>query len=150
MKYETNLTAKEVKNVGTIVHDVFDEGLRFIIMRGPLHWCGYIGIPKDHPLAGFSYDDISLISAHGGLTFAERYNASYEELQEMIYNALQEIREETEKQLRKKIPIARLTHNREQELLEKVKKILMDNISIDTLKTKEEMDKVYEKLEELK
>lgn len=63
-------TAKEVTSVGEIVHDVFDEGLRFIVMRGPASWCGYVGVPKEHPLAGFGYDDISFIEAHGGLTFA--------------------------------------------------------------------------------
>ena len=62
--------AREVNEVGRTVYDVFDEGLRFIIKRGPFHWCGYVGIPKDHPLAGFGYDDISFVSAHGGLTFA--------------------------------------------------------------------------------
>ena len=69
MKYPETTTAKDIK-IGTIVHDVFDEGLRFIIMRGPYHWCGYVGIPEDHPLAGLSYNDINFVSAHGGLTFA--------------------------------------------------------------------------------
>lgn len=64
--------ARDVNEVGKIVYDIFDEGLRFIIMRGPYHWCGYIGIPIDHPLAGFSYEDILFISAHGGLTFADK------------------------------------------------------------------------------
>ena len=64
-------TAGGIK-VGTIVHDIFDEGLRFIVMRGPFHWCGYVGIPVEHPLAGFSYDDLSFISAHGGLTFSRK------------------------------------------------------------------------------
>ena len=62
--------AVEVEEIGRIVYDVFDEGLRFIIMRGPASWCAYVGIPKDHPLAGFSYGDIGFINAHGGLTFA--------------------------------------------------------------------------------
>lgn len=62
--------AFEVKEKGRIVYDVFDEGLRFIIVRGPASFCAYVGIPKDHPLAGFSYDDLIGISAHGGLTYA--------------------------------------------------------------------------------
>lgn len=62
--------ARDVSEVGRIVYDIFDEGLRFIIMRGPFHWCGYVGISKDHPLAGLDYEDISFISAHGGLTFS--------------------------------------------------------------------------------
>lgn len=65
-------TADQVSQVGTIVYDVFDEGARFIVMRGPFHWCGYIGIPQDHPLAGLSYDDLSFVSAHGGLTYASQ------------------------------------------------------------------------------
>lgn len=65
-----NKTAKEIKEIGQIVYDIFDEGLRFIIMRGPYHWCGYVGIPKEHPLAGMSYEDISFLRAHGGFTFA--------------------------------------------------------------------------------
>ncbi|OGK35114.1 hypothetical protein A3F59_02670 [Candidatus Roizmanbacteria bacterium RIFCSPHIGHO2_12_FULL_38_13] len=64
-------TAKEVSEIGRIVYDVFDEGIRFIIMRGPYHWCAYIGIPVEHPLAGMSYDDMS-INAHGGLTFSAK------------------------------------------------------------------------------
>ena len=69
-KYTPTLTAKEVKEIGTIVYDVFDEGIRFIIKKSSWHWCGYIGIPLDHPLAGFNYEDLDFISAHGGLTFA--------------------------------------------------------------------------------
>jgi len=72
-----NKTAGEITKVGTIVHDVFDEGLRFIVMRGPFHWCGYVGIPEEHPLAGLSYDDISFISAHGGLTYANEASKNW-------------------------------------------------------------------------
>lgn len=69
MKYEKTQTAEGL-GVGTIVHDILEDGLRFIIMRGPFHFCAYIGVPKDHPLAGFEYDAISFVSAHGGFTFA--------------------------------------------------------------------------------
>ena len=67
------LTWEEIraKEVGTILHDEFDEGIRFIIMRGPGSLCAYIGIPLDHPLANKSYNDLS-VSAHGGLTFAKK------------------------------------------------------------------------------
>lgn len=46
-------------------------GLKGIILRmGELgHLCGYVVIPKDHPLHGVHYDDIHL-EAHGGLTFS--------------------------------------------------------------------------------
>lgn len=77
--YDKKTQTAEGIEVGTIVHDEFDEGLRFIIMRGPFHWCGYIGIPKDYPLAGFGYDDISFVSAHGGLTFAEKGEKEYKQ-----------------------------------------------------------------------
>ena len=36
---------KELKS-GAILHDEFDEGIRFIVMRGPSHLCAYIGIPE--------------------------------------------------------------------------------------------------------
>ena len=62
--------AREVEK-GAIVHDVFEDGLRFIVMRGPASWCGYVGIPEDHPLAGHAYDDIG-VRAHGGLTFSSK------------------------------------------------------------------------------
>ena len=54
---------------GTILHDEYDEGLRFIVMRGPCSLCAYVGLPSAHPLAGHNYDDLP-VSAHGGLTFA--------------------------------------------------------------------------------
>ena len=65
------LTWEEIKaeKIGKIFYDKFDEGIRFIVMRGPCSLCAYIGIPMDHPLAGFGYDDIP-IRCHGGLTFS--------------------------------------------------------------------------------
>lgn len=62
--------AVEVEEVGRIVFDKFQDGIRFIVLRGPASWCAYVGIPKDHPLAGFDYDDLMGVSAHGGLTYA--------------------------------------------------------------------------------
>jgi hypothetical protein len=62
--------ASNVEKVGAIVHDVFDEKLRFIVMRGPVSWCAYVGIPDKHPLSGLCYDDLDgFVDAHGGLTF---------------------------------------------------------------------------------
>ena len=55
---------------GTIIHDIFDEGVRFLVMRGPASLCAYVGIPVKHPLAGFDYNDLPNVDAHGGLTFA--------------------------------------------------------------------------------
>ena len=67
----TDMTWEQIKaeESGTILHDVFDEGIRFIVVRGPCALCSYVGIPLDHPLAGYEYDDMP-VDAHGGLTFA--------------------------------------------------------------------------------
>jgi hypothetical protein len=38
------------------------------------HWCGYVGVPKGHPLHGKSYDEAHRIvdlDVHGGLTYAD-------------------------------------------------------------------------------
>ncbi|OGM09276.1 hypothetical protein A2Z67_05035 [Candidatus Woesebacteria bacterium RBG_13_36_22] len=62
--------------MGTIVYDVTDieafGSFRSIIMRGPMAWCCYIGIPLDHSLANKSYEDdiFNPFHCHGGLTFA--------------------------------------------------------------------------------
>lgn len=64
-------TWDDVKNAaaGDVFCDEFDEGIRFIILRGPGSLCAYIGISVDHPLAGWEYDDLP-ITAHGGLTYS--------------------------------------------------------------------------------
>ncbi len=64
------------KEVGDILHDEFDEGIRFIIMRGPASLCAYVGISVDHPLAGKNYDDLP-IRAHGGLTYSREGGDNY-------------------------------------------------------------------------
>jgi len=56
---------------GTILEDGHENGVRYLIMRGPNSLCCYLGVPKDHPLANRSYDDIPL-DCHGGLTFSEK------------------------------------------------------------------------------
>ena len=60
--------------VGTVFVDRFDEGVRFLIMRGPFHLCAYIGIPLDHPLAGHDYGSLPL-DCHGGITYAREGGA---------------------------------------------------------------------------
>lgn len=55
--------------VGKVFIDRFDEGLRFIVLRGPAALCAYVGVPLSHPLAGHSYEDLP-IECHGGLTYA--------------------------------------------------------------------------------
>lgn len=61
---------------GTILHDEFREGIRFIIMRGPAALCAYVGVPLDHPLAGLDYGDLAL-ECHGGLTFSGAGDGKY-------------------------------------------------------------------------
>ena len=50
-------------------------GYPCVLQRAPLgHWCGYVGIPKDHPDYDKDYDDMDGINIHWGLTYAERCN----------------------------------------------------------------------------
>ena len=56
---------------GIIIKDWFEDGVRCLIMRGPAHLCAYLGVPINHPLAGYNYDEIPL-RVHGGLTFADK------------------------------------------------------------------------------
>lgn len=52
-----------------IVKEWFEDGIDIVILvcKGS-HFTAYFGIPKNHPLAGFNYDDIPL-DVHGGLTY---------------------------------------------------------------------------------
>lgn len=71
--------AIDIKESGTIVFDKFENGLRFIVMRGPAAFCGYVGVPKDHPLAGFDHDFLQFIDVHGGLTFSSASKGGWPE-----------------------------------------------------------------------
>jgi hypothetical protein len=53
---------------GHVFYDAIEEGVRILVVRGPASLCAYLGVPKDHPLAGFDYNDL-VISVHGGLTY---------------------------------------------------------------------------------
>jgi len=53
---------------GTVYVDRFEDGVRLVILRGPASLCAYLGIPLSHPLAGNSYDDLS-IDCNGGFTY---------------------------------------------------------------------------------
>lgn len=68
-KYDDDLADIKPIKPGTIMADWFENGIRAIVMRGPGSYCAYLGVPSDHPLAGFHYDSIPL-DCHGGLTFA--------------------------------------------------------------------------------
>lgn len=51
------------------------DNLSCLINRNPelLSLCGYVGVPKTHPLHGKPYQDIDIdIDVHGGLTFSGR------------------------------------------------------------------------------
>ncbi len=61
---------------GNIIEDWLEDGVRVIVMRGPASLCAYIGVPSNHPLAGFDYDDIPL-DCHGGFTFAREGDEEY-------------------------------------------------------------------------
>jgi hypothetical protein len=44
-------------------------GFPCLIVRGPVGaWCGYVGVPADHPAVTKERDDLE-VSVHGGLTF---------------------------------------------------------------------------------
>ncbi len=48
-------------------------GLPCLAVRHALlgQWCGYVGVPPEHPWAGRPYDDDAVnVDVHGGLTFA--------------------------------------------------------------------------------
>ena len=72
MSEETKeLTFEELSKLesGTILVDDYENGVRYLIMRGPCSLCAYVGVPSDHPLAGKDYDDVPL-DCHYGLTFS--------------------------------------------------------------------------------
>ena len=54
---------------GTIIKLWFESGIYCMIMRGPSSLCAYLGLPTDHPLSGFNYDDMP-IKCHHGLTYS--------------------------------------------------------------------------------
>jgi len=60
--------------VGKVLYDAYHEGIRVLVMRGPSSLCAYCGVPSKHPLAGHSYNDLS-IGVHGGLTFSREGKA---------------------------------------------------------------------------
>ena len=69
-KLDTSWEAVADAEVGHVYYDAIDEGVRILVLRGPVAICAYLGVPSAHPLAGFSYDDIPL-DVHGGLTFGQ-------------------------------------------------------------------------------
>lgn len=39
------------------------------------HWCGYVGLPPNHPWNEKDYNDLPVLLVHGGVTFAGKGNA---------------------------------------------------------------------------
>jgi hypothetical protein len=74
----TEFTWEQLKSTekGTILHDEEKQGVRFVIRRGLLSLCAYVGCLIDYPLANKHYDEIPL-SVHGGLTFSCEGNGVY-------------------------------------------------------------------------
>lgn len=59
------------------VADWRDNGLWIIILSmGGRNFCVYIGVPIDHPLAGYDYDNLP-VDCHGGLTFSGKGDGKY-------------------------------------------------------------------------
>ena len=53
----------------TWVHEA--TGARCTMRRHSLgHWCGYVGLGPNHPLAGKDYNHVDVQTVHGGLTYA--------------------------------------------------------------------------------
>jgi hypothetical protein len=75
---DQKFTWEDVVNAepGKVFVDRTEEGLRFIILRGPCHLCAYVGVPLDHPLAGFDYEKLP-VRCHGGLTFGSEGTDEY-------------------------------------------------------------------------
>ena len=55
--------------VGSVPRDYVDpeSGLRYLIVRGPYSWCGYVGVKADHALAGLEEFEFP---CHFGVTFS--------------------------------------------------------------------------------
>lgn len=52
--------------------DWIHEGLACMLIRNPIGaWCGYVGVPREHPAYDQSYWDVD-VDVHGGLTYSDR------------------------------------------------------------------------------
>lgn len=58
---------------GHIFRDWFEDGIRCLIMRGPCSLVAYVGIPKDHPLTAYGYNNIPL-REHWWETYDGKYD----------------------------------------------------------------------------
>ena len=58
---------------GSVFKDWVEAGVRCLIIRGPISLCAYVGIPKNHPLTAYGYDNVPL---------REYYAQTHEDLSE--------------------------------------------------------------------
>lgn len=59
-------------------------GLPCLAVRSPHNgnWCGYVGLPPEHPMYGRGYDDDGVdFDVHGGLTFSNKCSPGKDESQ---------------------------------------------------------------------
>jgi hypothetical protein len=75
-KYPNDLIDISEIPYGTILRDWYDDGVRVVIVRANISMNVYLGVPSGHPLAGHSYDLLSL-ACHGGLTFSREGDDEY-------------------------------------------------------------------------
>lgn len=60
--------------------DFESHGFACMLLRVPSsgHWCGYVGVPMTHRMAGVHYDDVAIgpnneyPRVHGGLTYSDK------------------------------------------------------------------------------
>lgn len=63
----------EDAEIGEVFETGFVFGVPYYILRGPCCPCVYLGVTKNHPMAGIHYDDLP-IKCHGGLTYSDYGN----------------------------------------------------------------------------
>jgi len=52
--------------------DFIESGFSCFILRNQMgNWCGYVGVPSNHPAFGKHYDDVN-VDVHGGLTYSAK------------------------------------------------------------------------------
>jgi len=74
-KTARDFTRDRAKNVRAA--DWRQDGLWILVLsNGGRNFCAYIGIPVDHPLAGFDYELLP-VTCNGGLTFAGEGDGEY-------------------------------------------------------------------------
>lgn len=54
-------------------------GLNCLLLRNPIlfNWCGYVGVPPDHPLYGVAGDRLKDFKVHGGITFHDHCHSYF-------------------------------------------------------------------------